>query len=170
MTPTPATFQTSLARLLVKPADSLRNLLTVLGVRPYVVRMVYTRYSGGARGIGEESVVSCDAILPTPLILSLDGLSRIVSVVGADEQGGVLLTEVSGCYTEDQLRGLGDGGAELPPDQSFYYEVEFLSMQPQGERRRFSQSGVPEYVPDQYGWRMRLERAQRDRTRAGAPR
>lgn len=171
-TPSPATFQNSLARLLVKPADALRNLLTVFGIRPYVVRWVRVRWTGGARGFGEMAVIGePEAILPTPLILSLDGISRIVSPVGTDEQGGVLLTEVSGCYTEERLLGFGNAGEEIPADENFFYEVEFLRPDGvQGELRRFSVSGVPEYVPDQFGWRMRLERAQFDRTRSGAPR
>lgn len=171
--PTPALISHSLARVLIKPADALRNLNTVFGVRPYVIRFIRTQWSGGARGFGEESVLSVEPILPTPLILSLDGLSRITSVIGTDEQGGVLLTEVSGCYTEDQLVGRTNRGlTPVPPEQNFYYEVEFIRADGiQDERRRFSPAGAPEYVPDQFGWRIRIERARPDRQRSsGLPR
>lgn len=168
--PSPEQFAHSLARALVGPADKLRNLLTVTGMRAYAVRLVRVRWSGGARGIGETAVVGTPMpILPTPLLLTLDGVSRIVSAIGVDEQGSALLTEVSGCYSEEQLRGMSDDGTPTPPDENFFYEIEFLRPDGQpGAKRRFSLSGVPEYVPDQFGWRLRLERAQGDRTRAGA--
>lgn len=171
--PTPALIQNSLARLLIKPADALRNLQTLFGMRPYIVRFVRTQWSGGARGFGDESVVLVEPILPTPLLLSLDGLSRITNPIGTDEQGGLLLTEVSGCYTEDELVGrTHHGTAPIPVEQGFYYEVEFIRADGvQDERRRFSPASAPEYVADQFNWRIRLERARPDRTRqTGMPR
>lgn len=168
---TPQQYASSLARLLEGPADKLRNIFTLVGMRPYVVRLVRTRWTGGARGHGPEVIVDDNVqILPTPLLVDLSGLQRVISPVGADERGSLMLTEISGCYTEEQLRGLSDDGKEIPPDIGFFYEVEFLRPDgKEGERRRFSIAGPPEYVPDEFGWRVRLERAHANRTRAGHP-
>lgn len=168
---TPQTLAHSLGRALIFPVDKIRDLNTRLGLRPYIVRWIYTRYSGGARGIGEESVIVDERVLPTPLILDLSGVAEIVTAAGADEQGGVMLTEFSGCYTEEKIRGLGDGGESIPADQAFYYEIEFLRADGvRGERRRFVISGVPEYSADDYTWRIKLARSRPDRQRNGATR
>lgn len=168
----PQRFANSLSRLLISPVDAIRDIATQFGVRPYIVRLVYTQWSGGARGIGEESVLGePERILPTPLVLDILTLTPIVSPVGADEQRGCLLTEVSGCYTEEQLRGLGSDGSEVPANQSFYYEIEFLRADGvKSERRRFNANSAPAYSADDAQWQVRLERARPDRTRHGAPR
>lgn len=171
---TPQMFSNSLARLLVGPADKLRNLYTTFGLRPYIVRLVRTRWSGGARNRGEESVIGTpELLLPTPLILDLLTLTPIVSPIGSDERGGILLTEVSGCYTEEHLRGLDDvTGAPIPADQSFYYEVQFLRADgAPGEFRRFNANSAPTFVADDFLWQVKLERSRPDRIRAtGSPR
>jgi len=64
----------TLTRRLISTVDGLRDLLTRFGLRPYEVRMVRTKWTGGYRGAGQEIVVFDEAILPTPLILGLDGL------------------------------------------------------------------------------------------------
>ena len=168
---TAQTLGRSLGRKLIGVVDKIRDIDTRLGFRPYVVRLVYTRWSGGVRDVGEESVISEERLLPTPLMLDLQGVASVVTVSGSDEQGGVMLTEVSGCYTEEQLRGLGDQGQALPADQSFYYEIEFLRVDGvDGERRRFTIGGAPEYDADNYLWRFRLVRQRPDRSRHGMPR
>lgn len=167
-------FSSSLSRLLVGVADRLRDLATRFGQRPYNVWRVRTRFSGGARGFGEEAILGePERILPTPLVLDLVSLKPIVSPVGVDEVGGCMLTEISGCYTEEQLRGIDNlDGTPIPADQGFYYDIEFLRADGiQGERRRFNVTSVPAYIADDFGWQLRLERARPDRVRAsGAPR
>lgn len=166
-------YSNSLGRIMVGVADSLRDLFTVFGLRPYLVRLVRTRWTGGARNLGEESVINDpEQLLPTPLILDIMTLQPIVSAIGSTEMNAVMLTEVSGCYTEEQLRGIDSDGTPIPPDQSFYYEVEFLRVDGQpGQKRRFNLNTVPEYAADSFQWRLKLERARPDRVRAtGAPR
>lgn len=135
-----------------------------------MVHMLHTRWSGGARGIGEEYVVSDVPILPTPLIADLTTLQTIVSPVGTDESGTLLLSEISGCYSEEQLNGFLDG-LQVPADMNFYFEIEFF--RPDGaktERRRFSTGTAANYDPGQFAWSIRLERARQDRRSNGNPR
>lgn len=164
-------FAGSLSRQLIGPADAIRDLATKFGMRPYVVRMIKTRWSGGARSLGDEFVIGDEALLPTPLVLDMMTLTPIVSPIGTDEQHGILLTEVSGCYTEEQLSGADVDGTPVPADQSFYYEVEFLRPDNRdSERRRFNLNSAPAYSPGDAQWQVRLERSRPERTRAGYPR
>lgn len=169
--PSAQCYSNSLARKMIGPADRLRNLFTKFGMRPYVIRWVRSAWSGGRRGVGEESIISVEVILPVPLMLDLKTLTRVVNPIGIDENGGVVLTEVSGCYKEEKLRGLDDDGTPIPADQNFYYEIEFMRADGQpSDKRRLFPSGAPEYVPDDFAWSVKLERQRQDRRRDGAPR
>jgi len=163
----------TLARTLIPTADVLRNLYTTFGLRPYVVSLVKTRWSGGRRGIGSE-LLEADpvAILPTPLVSDLTSLSEINTPIGLDEYGEVLLSQVSGVYSEDFLRGHDNDGRPVQTDEQFYYEVEFPPPCEgrDGQRRRFVLRGAPMYYADRFQWNIRLERARQDRTRSGEPR
>lgn len=169
-TPTPALLARSLVRKLQGPVDKIRDLNTRFGRRPYIVRFIYTGWSGGARGDGQEYLVREEVILPVPLVVDLASLQELVSPVGVENAGSLILTEVSGCYTEEQLRGLSNtDGSPTPADQNFYYEIEFIRPDGvDGVRRRFQVAGTPEEVPDKFQWRVRLDRAQPGRARSGA--
>ena len=114
----------TLAREFVELADDLRDLLSQFGLRAYRVSTIRVQWSGGKRGRGSPIVIEETIILPTPKIASLDGLQELVQSVGLDEVGSVELSEVSGRFTEEQLRGFTDAGDGLPVAQEFYYEVE----------------------------------------------
>jgi hypothetical protein len=164
-------YSHSLGRLAIGVADRLRNLNTKFGMRPYVVRWVRSAWSGGIRSRGEESILCVETILPVPLLLDLKTLVRVVNPIGIDENGGVMVTEISGCYTEEHLRGLDDDGTSIPADQNFYYEIEFLRADGRpSDKRRFFPSGAPEYVPDDFCWTLKLERQRQDRRRDGSAR
>jgi hypothetical protein len=157
----------------VSVADSLRDLYTTFGLRPYVVSLVRTRWSGGKRSIGAEIVESNPiTILPTPLVTDMSALTEVNTPIGLDEIGEILLSQVSGSYTEDFLRGHDPAGRPVQTDEQFYYEIEFPPPCEgrQGERRRFVMKGAPMYFSDQFQWQIRLERARMDRTRGGDPR
>jgi hypothetical protein len=162
----------SLAFTLRPVVDMIRDLYTTFGLRPYKVSLVRTSWSGGRRGLGVELVVSSRVILPTPLISDMTSLAEIVTPVGLDEFGSVLLSQVSGTFTEDQLRGHIFDGDPVPFDQQFYYEVEFppACEGDEGERRRFTIKGAPMYFADRFQWNITLERQRSDRTRQGVPR
>jgi len=160
----------TLARRLVPVADALRDLRTTFGMRPYEVHIIRTAWSGGERGVGEEYVTSDLVILPTPRIVDLSTLSAIAQPVGLDEVGLVMLDEISGRYTDDQLRGHRDDGSPPSPEENIFYEVVFPlpdGREGTAPRRRFFPASAPYYTAGKFEWVIRLERARPDRQAGG---
>lgn len=170
---TKATQQTvdeSLATELIDVADDMRDLYTEFGVRRYVVRRLMIRWSGERRGEGSQFVELSEEILPTPKVLDLETLTEVVNPAGVDEIGTIVLTQISGRYTEEQLRGVTARGEDLDLNQDFFYEIEFILANGKDTfRRRFFPRGVPTYVPEQLQWQVRLERQRDDRLPNGDP-
>lgn len=168
--PTSLQLNKTLARRFIPLADKLRDLMTKFGLRPYKVRVMRVKWSGGSRGVGQPSVVSELHILPTPLISDLTSLQEIVQPVGLDEVGSILLSEVSGTLTEDDLMGRGTDGESVGVDDEVFYEIEF--PRPDGKastRRRFYMTSPPHYFAGKLQWQIRLEKAHEDRDRSGDP-
>ena len=162
----------TLARRLISTVDNLRDLMTRFGLRPYEVRMVRTKWSGGERGLGQEFVVFDEPILPTPLILGMDGITRIVQPVGLDEVGGCQLSQVSGRYAEGYLTGRDSEGNPVDGDTQYYFEVVFPTpgeVADGAPRRRFYASSAPLYDPSNFEWRVSLQRSHSDRRNDGSP-
>lgn len=162
----------TLARKLIGTVDQLRDLNTRLGFRPYEVRVIRTRWTGGERGVGQEIVIFDEAILPTPLISSLDGVRRIVNLVGLDEIGTVQLSQVSGRYAEGYLTGTDEEGYPLDVDTEFYFEVVFPtpgSVADGAPRRRFFPASAPSYDAGKFEWTLTLQRSHVDRRSDGRP-
>ncbi len=162
----------TLARRLISTVDGLRDLATRFGLRPYEVHMVRTKWTGGERGVGQEFVVFDEPILPTPLILGLDGVTRIVQPVGLDEIGACQVTEISGRYAEGFLTGNDSDGNPLDPDVQYYFEVVFPTpgtVSDGAPRRRFYASSVPTYNASGFQWRVTLQRSHSDRRNDGSP-
>lgn len=157
----------TLARRFVPLADSLRDLLTKFGLRSYKVTIVRVEWSGGKRGRGTACVISELVLLPTPKISSFDALTELVQPVGLEELGSVELSQISGSFTEEQLRGTSNEGDPIPPNQEFYYEVEFHPHDGPPQKRRFYPRSAPTYSPGGLQWRIRLEKANEDRARNG---
>ena len=168
--PTSLQYAKTLARRFVPLADKLRDLMTKFGLRPYKVRIMRVKWSGGQRGIGVPTVASELHILPTPLISDLTSLQEIVHPVGLDESGPIQLSEVSGTFTEDDLMGRSIIGAAVAADDEVFYEIEF--PRPDGTpstRRRFYMLSPPHYHAGRLQWIIRLERSHEERDRAGDP-
>lgn len=163
-------IQNSLARKFVPLADSLRDLFTKFGLRPYIVRMVRVAWNGIERGVGLPQVESAVVIEPTPKITDFTALQEIVQPIGLDEIGGILLSEVSGRYTEEELKGLKPGETEIPPHIEFFYEIEFprIDNAPVVKRRFFIRS-APAYESGRLQWSLRLEKSTEDRALNGDP-
>lgn len=162
----------TLARKLISTVDSVRNLATRFGLRPYEVRMVRTKWTGGERGEGYEVVISEEPILPTPLIVGLDGVTRIVQPVGLDEVGACQLTQISGRYAEGFLTGSDTDGNPLDIDTQYYFEVIFPTPGKAVDgapRRRFYASSAPTYDASKFEWRVTLQRSHSDRRNDGSP-
>ncbi len=156
----------TLVRSFVPLADSLRDLLTKFGLRTYRVSIIRVQWSGGRRGVGAPVVIASEDILPTPKISDLTALTEFVQPVGQDEIGGIEVSKISGRYTEDQLRGLGAGGEEIPADQEVFWEVAYPD--PASSTfiaRRFQVRSAPTFSPGSFQWTVRLERSHEDRNR-----
>lgn len=151
-------------------ADILRDLKTKpFGARPYQVKLIWTRWSGGERGVGVEEVAAEQMILPTPEIENLNAIALTLQSNGTDEIGVVTVSEISPRYTEDWLLGrLGDG-TPVPDDQNFYWEIFFPRPTEPGPRRRFIPVSAPSLQATSFEWTIRLIHVAEDRTRAGTP-
>ncbi len=159
----------TLARGFIGLADSLRDMLTRFGLRTYKVTIVKVEWSGNRRGRGTPQVVSELVVLPTPKISAVDSLSEIVQSGGGLESGTLELTQISGRFSEEQLRGLGSDGEAIPPNQEFFYEIEFFPHEGPSVKRRFIPSGPPAYYPGRLGWSIKLARSYDNRDRNGDP-
>jgi hypothetical protein len=159
----------TLARRFVPLADSLRDLLTKFGLRAYKVTIIRVEWSGGKRGRGTPGIIEERTILPTPKISSFDALTELVQPVGLEELGSVELSQISGTFTEEQLRGTSNEGDSIPQNQEFFYEVEFFPHEGPSQKRRFYPRSAPTYFPGRLQWSIRLEKANEDRARNGDP-
>ena len=158
----------SLARKLIPVADKLRDLFTKFGMRPYRVRIVRVRWSGERRGVGVPLVEATLDLMPTPLVQDLTTLTEIVQAVGLDEVGSIILSEVSGSFTDDQLRFVDKTGQPQDPNEEVFYEIEFPRPDGlPGARRRFYLRSAPHYNAGRFQWQMRLEKAHENRSRTG---
>lgn len=150
--------------------DDARNVLTEIGARLYVVRVVRTRWSGGERYMGVEQVVAEETVLPTPAVTSMTALEREQTNAGTQETGTITVSEISPRYTENQLLGLDADGTPVPADESVYWEVQDVSpSNVDSPRRRFVLAAAPDYDELGFGWSVKLQRVQGDRTRMGEP-
>lgn len=163
-------FRKSLGQKLIPVVDKARDINTQLGLRPYRVKIIRTRWSGGKRSRGVEQVISELDILPTPLVVDMRGLSEVITPIGVNEQGVVQLQEISGRYSEEQLLGVGSNGDPLPSDQNVYYEIEFMRRDgAPSEKRRFIRDGLPSYNAGRVQWEVTLVSANENRSRDGEP-
>ena len=162
-------FSNTLAQKLVPVADRIRDIFTQFGTRPYLVRIIRTKWSGGKRGFGRESVLSDTAITPTPKVTDLAGITEILTPIGLEEQGSILVTEISGRFTEAILQGNDPVGNEPDVDENIFYEIEF--PRPDGSvRRRFGIRAAPTFKPTQLQWMITLEKQDENRDGIGDPR
>jgi hypothetical protein len=157
----------SMGGKLIDTVDQARDLMTRYGLRPYTVRLVITRWTGGERGKGEEYVASAVPILPTPKVNDLTGVAAVNTPIGWDESGRVTLSKISGRYTGETLRGLDSAGNPPSADEQFFYEIEYAEKTGPGSKRRFYPRGAPFWDAAKFEWRVELERQADDRQRSG---
>jgi hypothetical protein len=166
-------FGETLVDDLTGTVDNVRDLFTSLGARQYEVTLIWTRWSGGERGVGFETVVHALQILPTPEISDLTAVSRELQAIGMEESGGIKISEISPRFDEDTLIGravVGPLGAPIPEDVSFYWEVAYTSApESPSLRRRFVPKSAPNSDPTAFEWTIELLRAAGDRGRDGQP-
>lgn len=150
--------------------DCLRDIETQLGARQDEVRLVWSRWTGGQRGVGDEYVFHEVVIEPTPAVQELTALRLEITEAGRIEVGGLEISEISPRYSERLLLGEIDG--EIQPDTNFYWEVTRGLDDPSKKpvRRRFFPASPPHDDETGFQWKIKLERAHGDRIPDGLPR
>ena len=158
----------SLVEQLGEVADGIRQLYTDFGLRPYEIRSVIIRWSGGERHRGIPEVISATPLLPTPLIQNIEQLSEELRPSGTVERGIVRLTEISPRYTRDDIMVLFPRA--LAPGEEHFIEATIDDRDGLTMRLRYVISGIPELEADQFQWAVRMIKQDEDRTRDGRPR
>lgn len=172
----PQDVGTTLAQDLVPVVDSIRQIASDMGLRPYRVFLVHVAWSGATRGIGQAVEVSRREILPAPEVSDMSGTSRVLEAVGMVEEGGLRLRKVTASLTEDDLLGrtpdllMPDGTRRDRRNIEFFYEV--VQQRPGGVtpavRRRYIPDSAGDLRPGQAGWTISLKKQQQDRARDGS--
>lgn len=152
--------------------DKIRGLNATLGLRPYHVYIVHTRWSGAEVGEGVESVLTQEEILPVPSVQSIANLKLQLQSIGITEAGDLSVSEISTRYSEHQLRCLQADGRGFPKNEELFWEVHFLRADGEDAiRRRFVVTGVPTLNPGKMQWSVNLTRSYNDRDSvSGRPR
>lgn len=160
-------YAKTLVASMIPVADNLRELAANMGLRPYILRMVWVRWTGPLVGRGNAIVERVEDVRPTPNIPK-HGTDLEYMDAGAVNRGPIEVLEVSGTYTMEQLMGIGAGGEALDPNLEFFYETE--KLRPDGSasnKLRWSLSGEPTWYPGALSWRFTLVPSQAARDRSG---
>jgi len=164
----------SLANRLGTRVDRLRQIATNLGIRPYRVFLVWEKYSGEERGVGDPIVVARHEILPTPKVSGIDSVARNPFGAGMLPVGSIRLDRVSTSMTRDELCGLmipGRHEDHIPEPYSFYYEViEDGRGDPCPLRDKYRLAATPMRQAGRVSWVVVLERESEDNQRNGSSR
>jgi hypothetical protein len=100
-----------LGDVLVGVVDGIRrDVRAALGTRPHEVAIVTRTWSSGRPGIGTPTDVVLE-LDPPPMVTDL-GLRSDLRPAGREEEGDILLTEVSLRYTEAELHPSTAGATE----------------------------------------------------------
>ncbi len=169
----PGEAKTSLASKLSRIVDRARQIDVKLGMRPYNVFLVWTKWTGDERGEGVQRVVCRSPLLPTPVVADLTSLSKNSFSAGRFPVGSVRVSEISARYTTEMLEGkvvperVED---EVPQPFDFFWEiVEDGRHDCAPLRRRFSVSATPFLDAPNQQWIVVLERQSGDMERDGQP-
>ncbi len=156
----------SLAEQLGDTVDELRQLYTDFGLRPYRVFSVVVVWSGGASGRGDAVVEEEVELLPTPRLVDMKPVTGKATPAGFDEEGAVMLRQISPRYTEDDIRTIFHL-QPLPTDRDGFLEIRVDQRDGQTLRRRFTVKGAPFRDAMKFQWSARLVLQSHDRDRDG---
>ena len=152
--------------------DKGRDMYARYGLSLYAVRIVRVRSIGGRkRGDGADEVVGAWDILPVPRVADLNTLGVIKSPTQLREAGSVMLSGISGTYTENMLAGRGSDGSAIPLGEAVFWEIEFQDPHGAGStRRRMIPDSAPNYNAATAEWTVVLRRQYDGRNRDGTAR
>lgn len=158
----PFEAKATLANRFGKVADRVRQIATVLGIRPYRVFLVWSQYSGSERGEGTSKEVKRIEILPTPQVISLDSVALSPQAAGILPMGSVRVNEISISFTMDQLKGRwfpDPNELDVPNNYEFHWEIiEDGRGDSVPEVMRFRLAADPFRRGDMVDWTVNLER------------
>lgn len=172
---TPTEAAGSLAARMAKRVDRARQIEVRLGLRPYNVFLVWTKWNADERGEGRETIICRTPLLPTPIVEGLDGVSSQAYSGGKLPVGSVRVRNVSATYSQDVLEGkvIPELGDSIPEPYDFFYEIVEDGRHARAgiapERQRFNLSATPALDAGEAEWVLSLERASRDMNRDGSP-
>jgi hypothetical protein len=122
-------------------------------VRQFHVDLIKRQWSGTRRGDGTASVLSTVRLDPRPLVT--DTANKVLQQYGLDEEGQIMLKEVSLTYTEQDLTG-----GTLADNQEFYYRLTDANGQGIAPRYFIPDKQVRPDRDKDIGWIVRLRRAE----------
>lgn len=165
----------TLASALAPVADSLRQLYTSFGLRPYRVWLVHVIWSSGRVGVGSPVVIARREIVPTPLVRDMSAVQQVLAATGLHEDGQVSVSQISTKFAEDDLMGrtpdLQDPALQRTSRdgvQFFWEIVQDRRIDPRAIPRRFAPVSAPVLARDGLQWTITLVRQQFDSGRDGA--
>ena len=139
---------------LVPIIDECRETLHAdFGYRQYRVYLVRRRWSGTRRGEGTLSAISSTELVPSPRV-EWRPLKTDLTEIGLDEDGPIVITEVSLTYTEAELTGQTIAAT----DEFFYGFTETAGLGQSIRDRTFVPSSRP-LIADReknMGWQVEL--------------
>lgn len=165
----PGEATNSFANRFSRVADNARQIATNLGLRPYRVFLIWTKWTGEERGEGDETEFRRIEILPTPKVNSLDNVTFGLFHAGTVPMGSLRVDRISATFTQDTLQGRiipVPGEDTIPDPYGFFYEVvEDGRGDNPPQRAKFRLLNTPFRRAGKIDWTIMLERISADRER-----
>jgi hypothetical protein len=172
---TPLEAKNSLASRMSRIADRGSQLETRFGLRPYVVTLCWTRWTGDERGDGNQVIVCRHPILPVPVVEDLSAVPRLAYSAGRYPNGSIRVRSISATYRREVLEGRvlpDDPEKVVPQPYDFFWEVTEdgrHGVNPPPLRRRFQPASEPFLDAENQQWIVILQKQSGDMGRDGKP-
>lgn len=148
------------------PVDRAREAASRIGARPYRLFLVWARWAGQEREVGDGRADPCPVryeVLPRPVVTGYAGLTRNPLAIGTVPTGTVRVTEVPLWLPYEALRGRHhperEGMVQGPEaGVEFWYEVEVDGRDHTARAQRFRLGAEPERDEENAQWVLVLER------------
>lgn len=159
--PVPA-GQRTLAESLGPSIDTIRQIATDLGVRPYRVFLVHWLWPV-KKGLGKPREIYRKEILPTPRVRDLNATPFAMSAFGLNEVGGLFVDKISARFSEADLIGRTPDVIDparpqtnLATSECFWEVRETRQTTPPTKPRRYRPSSVPMLNRTGMHWQVAL--------------